>query len=121
MNRASSAERADEADLLGQHGEDEVGLLLRQEAQLALRALQEALAPDAARAERDLRLDDVVAGAERIALGVEEGEHPLLLVVVQLLPEQRQGQRASAPSTSANFHQRTPARNSSPAPPPAAA
>ena len=35
--------------------------------------MQEALAEQPARADRDLRLQDVIAGAERIALGIEEG------------------------------------------------
>ena len=36
-------------------------------------------------------LDDVVARAERVALGVEEREHALALVLAKLLPEQWQG------------------------------
>ncbi len=83
-------EPAQQAELLGQHGEDEVGLLLGQEVEVALRALQEAAAGDAAGAERDLRLQDVVAGAQRVAVRVEEGQHAALLVVVQQeLPGQR--------------------------------
>ena len=56
----------------------------------ALGAMHEALAAQSARADGDLGLKDVVAGAERIAIGIEEGEHALLLVVVQHLPGMRQ-------------------------------
>jgi hypothetical protein len=75
---------------------------------VALRALQEALAEHAAGAERDLRLDDVVAGAERIALGIEEGQHPLLLVVVQRLPGERRRDRGGDDDRR-ELPQRTPA------------
>src|SRR3990172_7053396 len=53
---------AQETHLLGEHGEDEVGVLLRQEIQLSLRALHEALAGNAAGADRDFRLEDMIAG-----------------------------------------------------------
>src|SRR6202022_1877403 len=46
-------EPADEAKLLGQGRKDEVGLLLRQKAQMALAALQETLAEQSAGTERD--------------------------------------------------------------------
>ena len=61
-----------------------VRLLLGQEVQVTLRALQEALAPHAAGAERDLRLDDVVTGAERVAFGMQEGVDPGALIVMQV-------------------------------------
>ena len=51
---------------------------------MPLRPLQEPLAPQPARAQRDLRLDDVVAGPQRIALRVHERRDPRLLVVVQV-------------------------------------
>jgi hypothetical protein len=66
---ASVPMRADQPELLRDHGEDEVRLLLGQEVQVPLRALQEALAPEPAGAQRDLGLDDVVAGAQRVASG----------------------------------------------------
>src|SRR5580704_12899436 len=47
-------EPADEAELFGQGGKDEVGLLLRQKAQMALAAVQKALAKQPAGAECDL-------------------------------------------------------------------
>ena len=52
--------------------------------------LQEALAEQAARADGDLGLGDVVAGAQRIAVGIEEGEHALALVFVHERPGDRQ-------------------------------
>ena len=45
--------------------------------------LQIALAEHAAGADRDLRLDDVIARAERIVLRIEERQHALPLIVVQ--------------------------------------
>ena len=64
-------------------GEDEIGGALGQELQLRLAAVEIALAEHAAGADRDLRLDDVIAAAERIALRVEERQHALPLIVVQ--------------------------------------
>ena len=60
---------------------------------MALRALQEALAPQPAGAQRDLGLDDVVAGAERVALRIEEGGDPRPLVVVQVAEGELRGER----------------------------
>src|SRR5262249_17932414 len=77
---------ADKAEFLGQGGEDEVGLLFRQKAQMALRAVQKALAEQTSGAERDLRLQNVIAGAERIALRVEKRIDPVLLIIAQEVP-----------------------------------
>ena len=52
--------------------------------------LHEALAEQPARADGDLGLGDVVAGAQRIAVGIEEGQHPLALVFVHERPGERQ-------------------------------
>ncbi len=82
-----STRAADEAPLLGEHREDEVGVLLGQEVELVLRAVQVALAAEHARADGDLRLDDVVAGAERVGLRIEEGQQALLLVRLEVAPE----------------------------------
>src|SRR5260221_4319016 len=84
--KSEQGDAADETELLGQHGEDEVGLLLGQEVEMALRAVQEALAEEPARAERDLRLQDVIAGAERIVLGVEKGVDAVALVFRHMAP-----------------------------------
>src|SRR5204862_1944055 len=80
---------ADKAEFLGEHREDEIGLLLRQKAQMALRAEQKTLAEQPAGAERDLRLHDVITGAERVGIGLEEGIEPGLLVVAQERPGDR--------------------------------
>src|SRR5690606_5997245 len=58
----------------------EVGVALRNEVELRLRPVQPALALYAAGTDGDLRLDDVVAGSGRIAVGVEEGQDAVLLV-----------------------------------------
>ena len=77
-----SADRADEAEFLGERGEDEVGVLLGQEVQPRLGALHEAAPREAARAHGDLGLGDVVAGAQRVGVGIEEGEDAAELVVL---------------------------------------
>ena len=56
---------------------------------MALGALHEAPAPEPAGAQCDLRLQDMVAAVEWIALGVEEGENAGLLIVVQHVPGHR--------------------------------
>src|SRR6202162_5764482 len=70
-------QQAEEAELLADDGEDEVGGALGEEFELCLAAVHPALAEHAAGADRDLRLDDVVAGAEWIGLRVEKHEHAL--------------------------------------------
>ena len=57
-----------QSEFLADHGEDEIGRALGQELQLRLAAVHPALAEHAARAERDLALDDVIARAQRIGL-----------------------------------------------------
>ena len=88
-------ERAREPPLLGEGGENEIGVVLRQVAQPRLGAVAEALAPDLARANGDLRLDGVVAGAANVARRVDEGQDSGLLVAVEApAPERAEGQRA---------------------------
>ena len=74
---------AEEAHLLGEHREDEVGVAGGQVAELGLAALAEPLAQETARAHRDLRLDLLVAGPAGIEGGVEEGVDARLLVVLE--------------------------------------
>ena len=89
-------EPADHVELLRQHAEDEVGPHLGQVIEMALRPLQQSLAEHPARAERDLRLHDVIARAERVILRIEEGQHAFLLIVMQELEseEARRDRRA---------------------------
>ena len=68
-------------------------MLLGQEVELALRALHETLAGQAAGAERDFRLGDVIAGAERVLGGIEEDLDPAALVVMQPSPDHRRKKR----------------------------
>ncbi len=56
------------------------------------------LAEYAARADGDLRLNDVIPRAQRIALGIEEGEHALTLIVMQEVPENRHAAAAKCRS-----------------------
>src|SRR5882762_3545458 len=77
---------AEQAEFFPDHGEDEVRGAFRQEFQLRLTAVHVALAEDSARADGDLGLNDVVAGAQRIVFGIEEHEHALALVLVNEMP-----------------------------------
>ena len=86
-----------QAELLREHGEDEIGVPLGDELQVRLRAVQPALAGDAARAHRDGGLDGVVARAQRILRRVDQREDAPALVVVQHAPEREQ--RSPGPST----------------------
>ena len=86
-----STKQPDQPPFLADHGEDEIGRALRQELELRLAAVHVALAEHAARADRDLRLDGVIAGAERVGLRIEEREHALPLIVVQEVPDDRHG------------------------------
>jgi hypothetical protein len=55
-------------------------VLLRQKTESVLGALEKPLAAEHARTDGDLGLDDMIAVAKRVTLGVEKGQHPLLLV-----------------------------------------
>ena len=74
---------AHEAELLPRHREDEVGLLLGHEAGARLGAVEQALPEQAAVADRDPGLLDVVAGAAGVEVGVHEGEEAVDLVGLQ--------------------------------------
>ena len=52
---------------------------------MPLRALQEALARHPARAQRNLGLDDIVAGAERIAFRIKKGGDARTLIIAQMI------------------------------------
>ncbi len=80
--QGQDAEAAEEAELLGHGGEDEVGVLLGQEVELALGAQAEAFPQQAARTERDLALQDVIAGAGGVLVGMQEGEDAVALVAL---------------------------------------
>jgi hypothetical protein len=89
-------QRAEQPQLLAHDRVDEVGVAHRQVRERLLRALQVALADEAARADRDLGLDDLVARAARVLLGVQERLDAPLLVVVQVIPQLRQRHRHGA-------------------------
>src|ERR1700678_2270582 len=82
---------AQQAELLADDGEDEIGGPFRQEFKLRLAAVHIALAETPARADRDLRLDDVVSGAQRVVFGIEEGQYALPLVIVDEMPGRPDG------------------------------
>src|SRR5829696_412010 len=96
---------AGEAELLADHGEDEVGLLLGHVLEVGLGAAQVALAPDPARADGDQGLPRVVGETSSTVVGarVDERGQALLLVLAQDVelehadrphhPDQRQDQQ----------------------------
>src|SRR3954447_6946468 len=71
---------ADEAPFLAERGEDEIGVMRRKEVELCLGALPESFSVNAAGADGDLGLRNLVALAERIAVGIEKGDDAVLLV-----------------------------------------
>jgi hypothetical protein len=81
---------AKQAKFFGVHGKDKVSGALGDEFQVGLRAAEPALAGGAAGADGDHRLDDVVAGAQRVGAGVDQGEYALALVIVHHVPHKRQ-------------------------------
>jgi hypothetical protein len=78
---AEQHDRADVAELLGEDREDEVGVLDRQQAEGVLGAVGQALAEEATRADGDLGLVELVAGALDVRERIEERGQPCLLVV----------------------------------------
>jgi len=65
-------QRAEDAKFFGQNDEDKIGMFFGQKLELALCALTEAFAEQSARAERNFRLQNVIACAERIGARVKE-------------------------------------------------
>src|SRR3546814_19065192 len=51
--------------------------------EMALGAVEITLAEDATRSDRDLRLADVIARAQRVAFGIEEDQHAIALIIVE--------------------------------------
>ena len=87
--RARSTRRSPSPPRRPANGKSRV--LVRQEVELVLRALHEALARPAAVADRDARVVRVPAAAEDVRLGVQEHEDALLLVVLhRVRPRERQ-------------------------------
>ena len=60
-------------------------MLLREEGEFRLRSFKESLAAESARPNGDFRLDHLVAAAEPIHVGVQEGLDAASLVVVKLV------------------------------------
>ena len=65
-------------------------MFFRQKLQLALCAHAKAFAKQTAGAERDFRLQDVVAFAQRIGIRIDKSQQAALLIIVQMVP--RKGQ-----------------------------
>src|ERR1051326_8710984 len=75
--------RAHKSMLLGKGREDEILVGHRQKPELRLGSLGDSLAEHPARPHRDLRLDQLITFALRVALGIEETFDPPLLVIAQ--------------------------------------
>ncbi len=88
--------RADEAKLLAEHAEDVVGGLGAQVVELGLGAVRQAFAEQPARADADLRLKDVEAGAKRVSGWVQE-EADALALVGRNDGDEREGQHRDRP------------------------
>src|SRR5580704_17942035 len=92
-----------EPEFLADDGEDEIGGALGEKFELRLTAVHVALAEQTAGADGDLRLDDVIPGAQAVGLGIEKGQYTLALIVVDEMPrtpgggaEQRNGDEDQA-------------------------
>ena len=85
---------ADQPPFLGHRREDEIGMAFGEVIKVALGAVQESLAEHPARADRDFRLADMVAEAERIAFGIEEDQDAVALIAVEHeIDRERRGDR----------------------------
>ena len=74
--------------------------MLRQEIKLRLGTVRPAFAGHAAGADGDLRLDHVVAAAERVGFRIEEDADAVFLVFAQgVLPHERQADAGQCPET----------------------
>src|SRR5205823_13796448 len=80
---AEEERRADEPSLLGEAREDEVGLALREEAEVDLRCAVEAASQGLAGAHRRDRLLDVVPRRDRTRRRMGEAGQALLLVTLE--------------------------------------
>ena len=80
---------AGESPLFGEGGEDEVGLILRQEPELRLRAVADSLPEELAAPHCDLGLIGTVAGAGDIACRVDEGNDAGALIGLEASEPQR--------------------------------
>src|SRR5712692_4557381 len=79
-------DRTGESELFGVDRKDEVCSLLGQKIKARLSCFEHALAHASARADCDLRLDYVIAGAERIGIGIKKTRDPFSLVGLQEAP-----------------------------------
>ncbi len=80
--------------------------MLGQEFQARLAALMPAFAEHAPRTDRDFRLDDVPAVAERIGLRIHEHAYTIALVFVQEMPGHRRGRGHAAEQRAMRHHDR---------------
>ena len=65
-------------------------MVFRQKVQLALRSGQPAFAKEAAAADSNFRLNNMITAAERIKLRVQKNTDTVLLIILQNHPKRRQ-------------------------------
>src|SRR3970282_2326527 len=82
---------AQQAELFRHDRENEVRRAFGQKLEMCLRAVEPTLAEQVAGPDRYLRLNDVVAGGERIGLRAQKLEHARPLIVVQERPDRGRG------------------------------
>ena len=58
---------------------------------MRLGTVQPAFAVQTARTDGDLRLNNVIPGAQGVVLGIQKGQHPLFLIIAQKIPQHRRG------------------------------
>src|SRR3990172_5511528 len=89
--RQEQDEAPHEPPHLGEHGEDEIRMALREEGEAALRRAADALAQALAGPDGDLGLDHVVRRSEWIAERVQIDEQSLPLIRLEREPRERRG------------------------------
>ena len=82
-------ERAEKSELLRYHRIDEIAVALGEKGEKLVRAVEELLPHEAARADRELRLVDLPPRAEDIRFGPQKREDALLLVRLEPVPRHR--------------------------------
>ena len=89
--------RSDKAKLFTGNSKNKVRMVFRQKVQLALRSGQPALAKEAATADSNFGLNNMITAAERIKLRIQKNADTVLLIILQNHPKCRQQGHKSQP------------------------
>ena len=87
---ADDKHRSDKAKLFTGNSKNKVRMVFRQKIQLALRSGQPALAKEAAAADSNFGLNNMITAAERIKLRIQKNADTVLLIILQNHPKCRQ-------------------------------